>query len=196
MNCPNSIQIDSNVKTTSNEIYIPAQTLSIGIYELKLTVSMNMLPNLQTSKSAYVRITASGITANPVPLGTSMITSGSKQNLELNPGLYSVDLDGYEFRADVKLIMNFIFGWLIRFLSRIGTINTIVEFMDFQIFQISKAHYYQLMTLESILAIHHVYQIDQVIIVDGLISLTCLVIKVVDQQHGNTMAFSLHQNLH
>lgn len=110
INCFNTIPMDSNVITTFSEIYIPALTLSLGIYELKLTVAMNSSSNLQTSKSVYIRITASGITANLAPLGTSMVTSGSKQDLELNPGLYSIDRDGYEFNASVKFDIDFIFN--------------------------------------------------------------------------------------
>jgi len=57
---------------------------------------------LITSTSVYVVITASGITANLVQLGTSMITSGHEQNLLLNPGTYSVDPDGYVFNESVN----------------------------------------------------------------------------------------------
>jgi hypothetical protein len=33
-----------------------------------------------------------------------MITLGYQQNLTLNPGLYSIDLDGYIFNASVILL--------------------------------------------------------------------------------------------
>ena len=72
------------------------------VYQLNLTVSMMASSSLTSTASAYVRITASGITANLVPLGTSMITSGYEQDLLLNPGEYSVDLDGYTFNASVS----------------------------------------------------------------------------------------------
>lgn len=52
--------------------------------------------------SAYVRINPSGITANLIRLGTSMITRGHDQDLQLNPGLYSSDSDGYPFNASVR----------------------------------------------------------------------------------------------
>ena len=79
-------------------------------------------------------ITPSGITANLVQLGTSMITRGNEQDLKLDPGTFSVDLDGYTFNATVsgKLIEN---CFEILDLPRIGFTNIIVEFMDFQIFQ-------------------------------------------------------------
>jgi hypothetical protein len=58
--------------------------------------------NLTSSLSLYVTITPSGIIVNLIQLGTSMITLGYQQNLTLNPGLYSIDLDGYIFNASVN----------------------------------------------------------------------------------------------
>ena len=57
---------------------------------------------LSSSVSAYVKITPSGITANLVPYGTSMITRGHGQDLTLDPGTYSVDLDSNAFNASVS----------------------------------------------------------------------------------------------
>jgi len=39
------------------------------------------------------------VTANLVPLGTSVVTSGDQQDLILNPGNYSKDPDGFEFNS-------------------------------------------------------------------------------------------------
>ena len=39
------------------------------------------------------------MTANLVPLGTSVVTSGDQQDLILNPGNYSKDPDGFEFNS-------------------------------------------------------------------------------------------------
>ena len=101
-NCSNEISLDSSIVTTFSELYIPARTLSDGVYELTLTITMVNLPHLTTSTSVYVRITPAGITANLVLLGTSLITSGHKQNLVLNPGKFSVDLDKKLFNASVS----------------------------------------------------------------------------------------------
>ena len=54
---------------------------------------MRISASSSTSQSAIVRITPSGITTNLVPLRTSMIIRGSEQDLQLNSGLYSFDLD-------------------------------------------------------------------------------------------------------
>ena len=88
--------------TTSSELYLPSGTLPFGLYQLTLMVTMNISSDLTRSASAYVQINPSGITANLVPLGTSMITSGADQDLQLNPGLYSLDLDGKQFNASVN----------------------------------------------------------------------------------------------
>ncbi len=102
-NCSFPIQLDQTVQTTFSELYIPARTLPYGIYQLKLTVKMTYSLNLISSSfSAYVKITPSGITPNLVQYGTSMITRGHKQDLLLDPGTYSVDLDTDTFNATVS----------------------------------------------------------------------------------------------
>jgi hypothetical protein len=110
--CVNSFPLDSTViETTFADFYVPSRTLPFGLFELtltvtlKLTLTMNLSSRLTSaSKSAYVRITPSGLMANLIPLGTSMITSGSGQDLQFNPGLYSVDLDEDHFNASVSLL--------------------------------------------------------------------------------------------
>jgi len=69
---------------------------------------MTGLSSLTTSSSVYVQITASGITANLVQLGTSMITSGYEQDLNFNPGTYSVDPDEIFFNGSVNKNENII----------------------------------------------------------------------------------------
>ena len=103
VNCSNAIQVDPKVvPTTTNELYIPARTLPFGLDELKLTATLGVSSSLRSSKSVYVRINSSGITANLVQLGTSMITSGADQDLHLNPSLHSLDLDEEQFNASVN----------------------------------------------------------------------------------------------
>lgn len=103
INCSFSIQLNSKVSTTNSELYIPAKTLDYGLYELTLTVIMKSVPTLKSSLSAYVSITASGITANLVQLGTSMITRGSQQDLLLDPGTFSIDPDEDSFDSTVNI---------------------------------------------------------------------------------------------
>ncbi|CAF0753401.1 unnamed protein product [Adineta steineri] len=97
--CSFEIALNEKVMTTYSELYIPSRTLDYGVYQLTLTVTMVDSPNLKSSSSAYVRITATGITANLVQLGTSMITRGNQQDLLLDPGIFSVDPDEDTFDA-------------------------------------------------------------------------------------------------
>jgi hypothetical protein len=64
---------------------------------------MTEVPSLTSSSTVYVRITATGITANPVQLGTSMITRGYQQDLLLDPGSFSVDPDEDSFDPTVSI---------------------------------------------------------------------------------------------
>lgn len=88
--------------TTSDELFIPAKTLSYGTYQLTLTVSMVAAPELTSSVSAYVKIIATNISANLLAYGTSMITLGYQEDLFLDPGIYSVDPDSTVFNATVS----------------------------------------------------------------------------------------------
>ncbi|CAF0915635.1 unnamed protein product, partial [Adineta steineri] len=97
--CSFEIVLNEKVMTTFSELYIPSRTLAYGVYQLTLTVIMIDSPNLKSSSSVYVRITATGITANLVQLGTSMITRGGQQDLLLDPGTFSVDPDEATFDA-------------------------------------------------------------------------------------------------
>jgi len=101
-NNSNLIPFDSEIETTSTELFIPARKLPFGAFELELTITMTKYPTLTNSSSVYVEITPSGITANLVQLGTSMITSGFEQDLKFDPGTYSIDPDEVTFDSTVK----------------------------------------------------------------------------------------------
>ncbi|CAF3720614.1 unnamed protein product [Rotaria sp. Silwood1] len=98
-NCTVQATIDPSINLTLNELFIPARTLSYGVYELKLTVTMQALSNLFSSQSAFVKINPSGITANLVKFGTSLITSSYEENLILDPGKHSINPDETMFNA-------------------------------------------------------------------------------------------------
>ena len=103
--CSIPIQLNpADVITTFSELYIPAGTLDLGLYQLNVTVTMAQAPEYNTAGVAYVQINPSGITANLVPLGTSIISSGRDQNLILDPGSYSIDPDVDVFNASVSHI--------------------------------------------------------------------------------------------
>ena len=141
-NGSNSVMVDPRlVILTMSELFVPSRTLSFGLYQLTLTLTLNVSSNLtRVSQSAYVRINPSGITANLLPLGTSMITRGSKDDLQLNPGLYSVDGDEDQFNAEVNPLSLFFDEWMN--ICRIGFTNIIVESLACQVFLLWTDHWF------------------------------------------------------
>ena len=85
------------------ELFVPAQTLDYGTYELIMKVTMAAAPQLVATASAYVTITSSAIVPNLMPFGTSTITLGRAQDLLLDPGTYSHDPDAFVFNASVSV---------------------------------------------------------------------------------------------
>jgi hypothetical protein len=104
--CSYEIPLDlTGIDTKLSELYIPPRTLDYGVYELQLNVTIIASTNLVSSASAFIKIIPSGITANLIQLGTSMITRGHQQELKLDPGHYSFDADGYILVANVKFVI-------------------------------------------------------------------------------------------
>ena len=62
-----------------------------------------MASDLPLSASVYVNIIPSGIVAHLMPYETPMISWGHEQDLTLDPGRYSVDLDDHVFNASVRV---------------------------------------------------------------------------------------------
>ena len=155
INCTNEIPIDKTINLSLSELYIPSNNLPYGIYELKLTVTMIEYPSLSSSSSVYVQIIPTGITANLIELGTSMIIGGYKQDLKLNPGNYSIDPDENQFNASVSL-NKIISALLLNIFNkyRIGYINIIVEHIISIVFHISLL---LILIYLMIHLIHHVY---------------------------------------
>ena len=88
------------------ELFVPAQTLNLGTYLVRLHVAMAVAPQLTATASVYVLITPSGITPNLMRFGTSTVTHGSGQDLYLDPGIYSDDPDALSFNTSVSLPRN------------------------------------------------------------------------------------------
>ena len=63
-----------------------------------------MAPDLTLSASVYVNINPSGTIARLMPYETPMISWGHEQDLTLDPGRYSVDLDEDVFNASVSVV--------------------------------------------------------------------------------------------
>ncbi|CAF1412544.1 unnamed protein product [Adineta ricciae] len=97
LNCTNPIQLDSSIETTLTDLHIPERTLPYGTYELKLIITTLNFSSVTMISSVYVRMIQSEIEANLIEYGTSMITHARGENLELNPGRFSVNPDENTF---------------------------------------------------------------------------------------------------
>ena len=100
--CTNRVLLDSTVITTTSELYIPRRTLPCGLYELSFKVTMTHIPNSNITNTVYVQISSSEKKVNLISYGTSMITRGNLQDLQLDPGSYSVDPDEDNFDPSVS----------------------------------------------------------------------------------------------
>ena len=137
--------------TTTSELYIPSKSLNYGTYELIFTVTMTDAPNVTSSSVVYVQIIPTGVIANLLQMGTSMITRGSQQDLLFDPGTFSIDLDENSFDPTVN-INDFTLNLFDIFFSiqlfRNGTTNIIVDSIVHLIFQILVVYYCQSMILK------------------------------------------------
>lgn len=102
LNCSTVVQLNESVVTTSSELFIPAKTLPYGTYQIELTVTMVVYPNLTESTITYIKIIPSNIIVNLVQFGTSMISQGYQQDLIIDPGTYSIDPDMITFNSTVS----------------------------------------------------------------------------------------------
>ena len=87
---------NEKLQTTSNEICIPSKTLTFGIYELKLMMTVNTSSSILTSfESIFIKIIQSNkIIVNQIEFGVSKISIGINEQFLLEPGKYSFHDDG------------------------------------------------------------------------------------------------------
>ena len=100
--CSAPFLLDPAIQTNFNDLFIPSRVLPFGIYNFTFTASTIAPFKAAASASAYIIITASTITPNLVPLGTSLITHTQGQDLILGPGIFSLDPDQNTFDTTVR----------------------------------------------------------------------------------------------
>ncbi|CAF4231446.1 unnamed protein product, partial [Rotaria sp. Silwood2] len=99
--CSFQIEMDPSVTImTLSELFLPSRSLHYGLYKIKLTVTMQILPQLTSSEVTYISIIPSPITVNLIRFGSSMISIGRNQTLILDPGSFSLDPDEVIFDAN------------------------------------------------------------------------------------------------
>ena len=138
-NNSNIISFDSQIETTSTELFIPANKLPFGIFELELTITLSQYPTVKSSSSVYVEIIPSDIIVYLFQSRSSMITSGFQQDLRLDPGTYSIDPDRVTFDSTVNFQLILIL--IIFKIHRNGFINIFVEFIQHSNFRIFRVFY-------------------------------------------------------
>lgn len=101
-NCVAMIEWNVTIDTVSSELFIPAFTLPVGIYQLTLTVGTVSSRSTSASASVFVQITAADVVASLMYFGTSMISNAHDVDLNLDPGRFSVDPERSTFDASVS----------------------------------------------------------------------------------------------
>ena len=97
-NDPSSIElidISSNPTKSNSELVFKPNTLSYGIYKLyfKNTIIFNSNQQVFTDITQYIEIIPSGIQVIAFENGIKEKSYGYEQNIEFNPGLFSIDYD-------------------------------------------------------------------------------------------------------
>jgi len=100
--CSNQTQLNQSVNILLNELFIPARTLGYGIYELKLTVTTVTSPPFTSTSSIYIKIIQSNIITNLAQVDATIAHHDYQQNLILNPGKYSIDMNAITFNSSVS----------------------------------------------------------------------------------------------
>ena len=102
--CSTLHDLNNEIATTFNEIYIPAKTLTYGNYQLTLTVVVTTdSSNFNSSASIHIEIVrSSNVLVNLIQYGASEITLGPTNDLLLEPERYSLYTDGNPLIPDVS----------------------------------------------------------------------------------------------
>jgi hypothetical protein len=100
--CLNQTQFNHPVETSHPHLFIRAQTLGYGVYQMELTVTMIDFPHLTSSSSVYIEIIQSTIFPNLLSSNSLIITHDYQQNLIFNPGEFSLDLNSITFNKSVS----------------------------------------------------------------------------------------------
>ena len=152
--------VDASIPTRTSDLFLPSRILPCGIYRLSLMVMLNTSSNTtRLSKSVYVQINPAATTVNLVPLGTSLISRGEGQDLQLNPGLYSIDLDEEQFNPSVNPSSRCSSSLMD---SRIGLMNIIVESTGCRISPACEVFWFRWMTLVLIHRLLRVWIIERI----------------------------------
>ena len=90
-----SVSLASNPTSTSPELVIKENTLDYGLYlfDLKVTVKYNTNSFKSANSSTYIKIIPTGLAVFAIENGVSTVLIGSNQAFNLQPTVYSFDMD-------------------------------------------------------------------------------------------------------
>jgi len=97
----NQAELNQSMKPTLNDLLISTRILRYGLYKFELIVTMIDYPSLISSSFVYIEITRSIVTINLISFDKLMIIHDYQNNLILNPGEFSFDLNQIPFNKDV-----------------------------------------------------------------------------------------------
>lgn len=96
---------NSSFSSSTSQFYLPSRQLSYGIYQIDFLVTMNISSSLFLSRrSAFIQVIQSNAIAYLIPSSNSLISQSSDEDLEFNPGLFSIDPDSFQFNSTVSFI--------------------------------------------------------------------------------------------
>jgi hypothetical protein len=96
----NAVNITGWPSSTSAQLVVQKNSFAYNLYQFVYQVTMDASDSSASSFTAstytYVRIAPAGVVVFAFAQGLQAITRGTQQSVELNPGLYSYDIDGIE----------------------------------------------------------------------------------------------------
>jgi len=97
----NQTESTPSFETSENDLFIPARTLSFGIYKVELTATTPVDP-AKASFVTYIEICQSNIFIHFFPFQATTITHHYTEDLILNPGEYSFQINEISFHKEVN----------------------------------------------------------------------------------------------
>ena len=89
------VDLSTNPTSASTELVIKENTLDYGLYQFSLQVDVSFNGQVVSSLAqTYVQIVPTGLAVFALENGVSSVLVGSKQAFNLNPSLYTFDMDG------------------------------------------------------------------------------------------------------
>ena len=123
LNYPNGSELNGSLLTSQTNLFIPAHTLSYGLYKIELTAMILDIPTISSSSSVYIEIIPSTIDINLIALDTSMIRHDYREDLQLDPGHFSFDMSAEIYNKE---------DWFYSYYCRIADANFSQPFKLFE----------------------------------------------------------------